>query len=109
MDIRAFKTDIKNKTEFTAEDSTLVQKEYCEATGRYLYWRLFKTDCAPEKVGKLMGYEIVQPIKYKQPDGTYIFVYPSNKDFGRYGWFFPANTKREVLDDCLNCSGRWER
>jgi len=106
---RFYCTDIKDRKQFTFEDSTLVQKEYCEATGRYLYWRLFKTDCAPEKVGKLMGYEIVQPRKFKQPDGTYAYRYPSSEEFGLYGWFFPANTKREVLDDCLNRRGRWER
>jgi len=107
--MRLFATDIKDRKEFTFDDSTLVQKEYCEATGRYLYWRLFKTDCAPEKVGKLMGYEIVQPEKHKNPDGTYSNMYPCSERFGKYGWFFPANTKREVLDDCLNCRGRWAR
>ena len=104
-----FYTDIKDKKEFTFEDTTLVQKEYCEETGRYLYHRLWKTNCAPEKVGTLMGYEVVKPKKRKQPDGTYVHMYPSSDDFGTYGWFFPANTKREELDDCLHERGRWKR
>ena len=92
------KTDIKDKKEFVAEDCKLKQVEYCEESGRYLYERYFYKDCKPEKVGMLMGYEIVQPKKMKQPDGSDVFIYPSSSDFGKNGWFLPANSSRDMIN-----------
>ena len=105
--MKIFATDIKDKKEFNFEDSTLKQLEYCEESGRYLYGRYYRKDCRKEWVGKLMGYEIVQPVKRKNPDGNYVYVYHSSEQFGRYGWFIPANSTREEIDKYLkNVNGK---
>ena len=96
--MKIYYTDIKDKKEFNFDNTTLKQLKYDPATGRYLYGRYYRTDCREEMVGKLMGYEIVQPVKRKQPDGTEVFIYPSTEQFGRYGWFFPINTPKETLE-----------
>lgn len=96
-----FLTDIKNKIEFNFDTDKLIQLEYCEESGRYLYGRYFRKDCNPESVGKLMGYEIVQPVKRKQPDGTTVYTYPSTEQFGTYGWFLPKNTPRSKINEYL--------
>ena len=104
-----FSKDIKERKEFVFQDTVLKQLEYCEETGRYLYGRYWQKDCTPDFVGKLMGYEIVKPVKHKNPDGNIVLVYPSTEQFGSYGWFLPANSKRTEIEDCLNARGRFAR
>lgn len=84
-------TDISNKKEFTFDGTKLVQVEYCESTGRYLYKRLFPN-------GRIFGWEVVQPVKKKNPTGEYVYTYPSTTQFGKYGWFLPPNAPRERID-----------
>lgn len=38
------------------------------------------------KDGEHRGYEIVKGIKHKNPDGEIIYRYPSDEEFGMYGW-----------------------
>ena len=91
-----FRKDISERKEFVCEGTTLKQLGYDESTGKYIYGRYHLKDCRKEWVGKLMGYEIVKPVRYKNPDGTIVGVYPSNEQFGKYGWFLPANAKDEI-------------
>lgn len=39
------------------------------------------------KDGKHKGYEVIKGKKYKNPDGTIVFTYPSDEDFGTHGWY----------------------
>lgn len=47
----------------------------------YLYKRV---KLSTDEYGETSGYEIVKPIKRKNPDGTTVYVYPSSEQFG-YG------------------------
>lgn len=92
--------DISELKEFVEQGTRLVQVEYNETTGRYLYERYHIN--SPTLGNRLMGYEVVKPPKRKNPDGSVVNTYPSSSQFGSYGWFLPANTKREILDKYMN-------
>lgn len=51
-------------------------------------WRMTKKDS-----GRFGGYEVVKGIRHKQPDGSFVWSYPGDEDFGRYG-FFDYNLER---------------
>lgn len=38
-------------------------------------------------------FEVIKAKKVKNPDGNVVYAYPSNDDFGKYGWFIGGNTK----------------
>lgn len=97
---KIFIKDISGLKEFTEQGTRLVQAEYNENTGRYLYERYYIN--SPTLGNRLMGYEVIKPRNRKNPDGTVVKRYPSSSDFGTYGWFLPPNTKREILDKYLN-------
>ena len=84
-------TDISKKKEFAFDGTKLIQMEYCESTGRYLYKRLFQN-------GRIFGWEVVQPVKRKNPTGEYVNTYPSTSSFGKNGWFLPPNVERTKID-----------
>lgn len=96
--MQIYSKDIKDKKEFNFDTTTHKQLDYNEQTGRYLYGRYYRSDCRDEMIGRLMGYEVVQPVKRKQPDGTEVYIYPSSEQFGKFGWFFPNNTPKETLE-----------
>lgn len=33
------------------------------------------------------GFEVVRGKKYKNPDGNIVYIYPSDEQFGTYGWY----------------------
>ena len=84
-------TDISKKKEFAFDGTKLIQMEYCESTGRYLYKRLFNN-------GRIFGWEVVQPTKVKNPTGEYVNTYPSTTSFGKYAWFLPPKVERTKID-----------
>lgn len=84
-------TDISKKKEFAFDGTKLIQMEYCESTGRYLYKRLFPN-------GRIFGWEVVQPNKVKNPTGEYVYTYPSTTQFGKYAWFLPPKVERTKID-----------
>ena len=93
------KTDIRDKTQFSFEDDTLRFLAYDgpeDGTGRYLYGRYHRLDCGKESVGRLYGFEVVVPVKRKQPDGTPVLCYPSTEQFGKNGWFYGLLSKPEI-------------
>lgn len=92
---KIFNTDIKEKEEFAFEDDILKRTEYNEKTGRYLYTRYNKS-------GRVVGYEVVQPIKKKNPDGNYVYVYPSTSQFGKYGWALAPNSDINEIEYFLD-------
>ena len=95
--MKIFRQDISQKKEFKFENSILKQLEFNGK--RYLYGRYHING---ELKGMLFGYEIVQPVPYKNPDGTTVLVYPSPNQFGRYGWSLPCTAQREWIDDIMN-------
>lgn len=82
-------TDIKEKKEFTYQGDTLKQIDYNPDTNRYVYGRFLQN-------GKLYGYEIVQSLKRKNPDGTIVYCYPSTEQFGKNGWFVPVGNEKFI-------------
>ena len=98
-----FRTDIKDKKEFTYENDTLKRLDYCETTGLYLYGRYDGED------GHLKGYELIKPVKCINPDGSTVGKYPSNEQFGTYGWYYPARTDLASLKRALTILNKNER
>lgn len=90
--MRLFATDIREKKEFIFQGDLLKFSEYYPQSNRYLYERYFNRD------GKwvLYGYEVVIPVKHRNPDGTISEVYPSSEKFGTHGWFIPKNGNLDV-------------
>lgn len=79
--MKIFNTDIKDKRKFTFEGDTLVQKECVDEENHiYVYERY-------NPRGKMYGYEVVKGVKVKNPDGNYVYRYPSSEQFGSYGYF----------------------
>ena len=79
------------KKEFNFDNTKFTQIEKEETTGRYLYKR-------ERKDGSIMGYEVIQPRKHTNPDGSIVYTYPSSSDFGSCAWFLPPNVERVKID-----------
>ena len=79
------------KKELSFDGTNLVQMEYCESSGRYLYKRTMND-------GRVLGYEVIKPQRYKNLDGTVVLVYPATAQFGSAGWFLPPKTDRTKID-----------
>lgn len=39
------------------------------------------------KNGRFGGYEVVKGFRYRQPDGSIVYRYPSDEQFGVYGFY----------------------
>ena len=37
--------------------------------------------------GKFLGYEVVKGVRHKQPDGSFVYYYPGDEDFGINGFY----------------------
>jgi len=96
-----FSKDISELKETTFHGDILKQKEYSKEYNKYLYERYIVRN------GKetLIGYEIVIPVKHKNPDGTIVFVYPSSSDFGKKGWYLSAKASRSDIEKIMYCKG----
>ena len=62
-------------------------------------WKMSKET---DGVVKDMGYEVVKGVKRMNPDGSIVYVYPVDEQFGVYG-FYTYNLERckEILDSWL--------
>ena len=96
---RIKQTPIQEKKEFTFDGSTLKFVEYNPETNTYLYSRWFGKNSPG--YGRQMGWEVVKPVKRKQPDGTIVECYPNSEQFGTHGLFFPPRTTIECLRKAL--------
>ena len=75
------KTDISEQQEIKFEGDTLkLEKCLDKEKHTYLFARYNHN-------GRLYGYELVKGVKTKNPDGNYIYRYPSSSQFGTYGFF----------------------
>lgn len=93
---RPNRTDIKDKTHFRRIG--------------YDYYRVYLDDerhiavYEMEREGMHHGYEVIKGKKYKNPDGSIVYTYPSDEDFGTYGWyiyFADANLEMEKISEKL--------
>ena len=49
-----------------------------------------------------MGYEVVRGIKRKNPDGSIVYVYPGDEQFGVNGFYsYDLDRCREILDSWI--------
>lgn len=46
---------------------------------------------------KYEQFELVKGIKVKNPDGSYVYRYPGDEQFGTYGWYISG-----TLERCIN-------
>ena len=60
----------------------------------YTYSRVFADDTnhiyiyqMTNKKGEHRGYELVKARPYKNPDGGVVYRYPTDEEFGTYGWY----------------------
>ena len=92
--MKIFAKDIAEKKEFTFDGDRLVQKMCVDAEKKiYVYERYSGIS------GRLMGYEVVNGKRYKQPDGSIIYRYPSSEEFGSNGFFV---NRESDIDDCIS-------
>lgn len=49
-----------------------------------------------------MGYEVVKGVKRVNPDGGIVYIYPSDEQFGMYGFFtYSLERCKEIMDRWL--------
>lgn len=84
--------DIKDKKEFVFQGDKLVQyKSYGDG------WWLYKRYNQYTNFN-FMGWELVKGKKDMQPNGDVVYIYPSSRLFGTYGYFLPKRTTEEEAD-----------
>ena len=76
------KKDISEKKEF---DRNGYHYEQILADEEYKVYLYKMTPIEWEK--KYYQYELVKGKRYKNPDNTIVYAYPSDEDFGTYGWY----------------------
>ena len=78
---KIFRKDISEVKTFTKYDDTLTQIKNNPETGWWLYERVSNYG--------IKLYEVVKGKKYTNPDGSVVYVYPSESDWGQYGYIIP--------------------
>lgn len=73
------KKDLTEKFEFTRAGYHYVNICYNKENHKGI-WELRRDN-------KCFGFEVVKGLKTKNPDGSVVYVYPSDEQFGRYGWY----------------------
>ena len=49
------------------------------------------------KNNKIFSYEVIKGVKHKNPDGNYVYAYPSSEQFGTYGFYIMGGNKNYAL------------
>ena len=81
---RYYCKDISEKKEFSFDGDTLKQK-YCYDEEKHIYvYERYNHN------GRMIGYELVKGVKYKNPDCSIVYVYTSSEQFGSSGYFISA-------------------
>ena len=89
-----YRTDMRQVSTFTR-----CGYEYrkIEQTDKYMLWEMVK------KNGKLAGYEVWNPMWYKNPDGNRVWRKPIDESFGTYGWYYTSIEKaRTKINSLMN-------
>ena len=60
---------------------------------------IWKVSMEIDGVVQDMGYEVIKGIKRKNPDGSIVYVYPSDEQFGVNGFYtYNLDRCKEILD-----------
>ena len=63
-------------------------------------WRMTKVI---DGVVEDMGYEVVKGMRRKNPDGSIVYVYPGDEQFGSYGFFdYHLDRVKKILERWTN-------
>ena len=102
--MKIFSTDIKYKKEFDRIGYHYTMVRADDEHHVYLY--------EMEKGNPYSQYELVKGKKHTNPDGEVVYVYPSDEDFGVYGWYI-CGPKKKCLEEIerrwLNLTGGGEQ
>ena len=80
------KKDIKEQNEFSKYDERFTKVFSNDEKHIYVFRR--------ERTDKpIVNYEVVKGVKYKNPDGNIVYIYPPSKEFGVYGWYVMGSNK----------------
>lgn len=80
--MKIFVKDIGELKEFEKHGDTFKQIRHNADTGWWLYERT-------NKEHKSKHYEVVKGVKYSNPDGNVVFMYPGDSQWGLYGYTIP--------------------
>lgn len=83
---KIFRTDISEKKEFDRIGYHYTQILADDEKHVYLY-KLSKPGI------KYLQFELVKGKRYQNPDGEIVYIYPSDEDFGTYGWYISGTTE----------------
>ena len=83
---RITRKDISEQKEFTKYGDTFTQIKNNPETGWWLYKRVSNEAFNGEHIE---SYEVVRGKPYKNPNGEKVLVYPSESDWGVYGYTIP--------------------
>ena len=89
--MKIFKTDIKDKNEFNRIGYHYT-KVYADDENHIYVFRMKHNDKKLEM--PYSEYELVKGVKVKNPDGNYVYRYPSDEEFGTSGWFYLGNDEK---------------
>lgn len=81
---KPFRKDISELKEFKKYGDTFRQVRNNPDTGWWLYERT-------NEEYKTKHYEVVKGKKYVNPDNSVVYVYPSENDWGQYGYTIPKS------------------
>ena len=105
--IEIVKKDIKDENEFNKAGYHYTK--VAEKDGWYLY---HMEPISKELKGFVhyLNYEIVKGAKYKNPDGTDVFIYPNDERFGTNGFYFcgtPETIRQNMEKRALSKGFDW--
>lgn len=98
MKLEIYRKDLQ-KT-FTKYGDTFTQIAHNSNLNTYLYERT-------DSEGKNNGYEIIKPKKVKNPDGSIVYVYPTEREWG-YGRALTTRNKDKAFQYLNNGLERLE-
>ena len=93
--MKIFAKDISEKKVFEAYGDTLKLKE-CVDPEKHIY--IYERYCE----GRLICYEVVKARKTKNPDGTIVYRYPQNEEWGTHGYTVFCNHKKTLKEAIEN-------
>lgn len=91
-----WRTPIEDRFEFNVHGGVCRRVSYNPDTNVYVYER---STCI----------EVVKPKYVRQPDGTRVGIYPSDEDFGTYGYCISSNAwyKDQMVEFLVNNPDKW--
>lgn len=90
---KIFKTDITEKREFTRINHSYKMIASDEQNHIYLF------EITPLEWEKSYEqFELVKGVKVKNPDGRVVYRYPSDEQFGQYGWYICGTLGKCIRD-----------